>query len=141
MEKQEKVVLVVEDDAEAVLLLRLMFRQHGIKIVAKPNGKESLAAASTLEPDLVLLDIMMPGMDGWEVYQQMKASPRLRRIPIIVVSARPEPIARMQGQIFDAVAGYVRKPFNPKSLVALVERNLASPPTSSKPATSCPSSQ
>lgn len=141
MENQEKVVLVVEDDAETILLLRLMFRQHGIKIVAKPNGEESLAAANTLKPDLVLLDIMMPGMDGWEIYQRMKASSKLQEIPIIVVTARPKSIARMHGQYFDAVDGYVAKPFDPRSLVALVESCLASPPTSVELPTERSSSQ
>ena len=120
VKKQEKVVLVIEDDAEMILLLRVMFREQGVKLVPKLTGEESLAAMKALEPDLVLLDINLPGLDGWEIYQQMQASPELREIPIIVVTIRSESVCRRNGHSFDAAAGFVRKPFDPRSLVALV---------------------
>lgn len=127
MTNKPKTILVIEDDAETVQLLRLTFRRRGIKIITRPNGEECLAAAQALQPDLVILDIMMPGMDGWEIYQRMQASPLLRLLPIIVISAKPEAIARLQGQRFDTVASYIRKPFNPRALVTLVEQCLAIP--------------
>lgn len=126
--KQEKVVLVIEDDAEMVLLLRVMFRRQGIKIIPMYTGEESLAAMKALKPDLVLLDIALPGMDGWEIYQRMKASPSLREIPIIVVTIRSESVSRRNGHSFDGAAAYVRKPFDPRSMVALVRRCLDSAP-------------
>lgn len=136
MTSKPKTILVIEDDAETVQLLRLTFRRRGIKIVTWPNGEECLAAAQALQPDLILLDIMMPGMDGWEIYQRMQASPNLRLLPIIIISAKPEPIARLHGQNFDTVASYIRKPFSPRALVTLVEQCLGSP-TKDCPAT-CP---
>lgn len=140
MEQQEKVIFVIEDDAEMVLLLHLMFRQHRIKIINKLTGEESLAAMKTQKPDLVLLDIMMPGLDGWEIYQRMKNSTELREIPIIVVTAKPEWLARRDGQFFDRVVGYVVKPVKPLSLIGLVEHHLTAPPTPVKPTANCPPS-
>ena len=122
--EEKKVVLVIEDDAETVMLFHLALKQHGIKMVAKLSGEEGLAAMNAVRPDLVLLDIMMPGMDGWEVYQRMKASPRLAGIPVIVVTARVEAVAKMYGQCFDKAADYVVKPFGVRSLINKVQYHL-----------------
>ena len=125
--EEEKVVLVIEDDAETVMLLHLALDRQGIKMVAKFSGEEALATMTALKPDLVLLDILMPGMDGREVYRRMKASPRLARIPIIIVSALLESTARMQDHCLDEETEYIVKPFRVNVLVDKVKQHLVAP--------------
>ena len=77
-------------------------------------------------PDLVLLDLMMPDMDGWEVYQQMKADEKTRNIPVIVVTAKAQNIDRVLGMHIAHVDDYITKPFSPQELLASVEKVLGS---------------
>jgi DNA-binding response OmpR family regulator len=77
-------------------------------------------------PDLVLLDIMMPEMDGWEVYREMKASPDLQGIPVIVVTAKAQSIDKVLGLHIAKVDDYITKPFGPHELVQAVEKVLGS---------------
>jgi DNA-binding response OmpR family regulator len=75
-------------------------------------------------PDLVLLDLMMPDLDGWEVYQQMKADERTRSIPVIVVTAKAQNIDRVLAMHIAKVDDYITKPFSPQELLLSVERVL-----------------
>ena len=75
-------------------------------------------------PDLVLLDLMMPDMDGWEVYQQMKADESTRRIPVIVVTAKAQSIDKVLGLHIAKVDDYIAKPFSPQELLSSVEKTL-----------------
>ena len=79
-------------------------------------------AASKNPPDLILLDVMMPDMDGWEVYQQMKADAALRDIPVIVVTAKAQNIDKVLGLHIAKVDDYIAKPFSPQELLESVER-------------------
>jgi DNA-binding response OmpR family regulator len=81
-------------------------------------------------PDLVLLDLMMPDLDGWEVYQQMKADERTRHIPVIVVTAKAQSIDKVLGLHIAKVDDYITKPFSPQELLASVDRVLGSHTTS-----------
>jgi DNA-binding response OmpR family regulator len=76
-------------------------------------------------PDLVLLDLMMPDMDGWEVYQQMKADEKTRDIPVIVVTAKAQNIDRVLGIHIAKVDDYITKPFSPQDLLNSVEKVLS----------------
>ena len=136
MDRQNKVVMVVEDDDDMVSLLLLMFREYRFQLVPIATGAEGLEAMHVLQPDLVLLDIMMPGMDGWAVYKQMRLSPHLREIPVIILTARSEGEARALGQHFDDVVAYVDKPFTPRALINLVEQSLASTSARAAPGSS-----
>jgi CheY-like chemotaxis protein len=122
--RSKKVVLVIEDDAETVVLLNLLLRRRHLQVVSMLPGEECVPEMEALQPDLVLLDIMMPGMDGWEVYQRMKASAVLQDTPIVVITVRSQETARMEGQTFDEIAGYVRKPFQPRTFLQMVDRLL-----------------
>ncbi len=75
-------------------------------------------------PDLVLLDLMMPDMDGWEVYQQMKADEKTKNIPVIVVTAKAQSIDKVLGLHIAKVDDYIAKPFSPQDLMNSVERVL-----------------
>jgi DNA-binding response OmpR family regulator len=77
-----------------------------------------------MKPDLVLLDLMMPHVSGWEIYQHMQASPELCHIPVMILTVQPRKTSELKGQYFDAAAGYFTKPFRPQSLLAQVDRCL-----------------
>jgi DNA-binding response OmpR family regulator len=90
------------------------------------GGHEGLNKISEIQPDLVLLDLMMPEMDGWEVYQKMKASEEMRDIPVIVVTAKAQSIDRVLGLHIARVDDYITKPFGPQELLDSVERVINS---------------
>lgn len=124
MRQGEKVVMVIEDDPEMVELLRLLLRRRAIEVIAILAAEEGLEALHRLKPDLVLLDLMMPNVSGWEIYQQMQASAELRDIPIMILTVQPRRTSELKGQFFDAAAGYFTKPFRPHKLLDIVDRYL-----------------
>ncbi len=85
--KSTKHILCIEDEPEMIDLIRLILGRRGFDVTGAAGGKAGLLAVRKELPDLVLLDLMMPDMDGWEVYQQMKADESTRHIPVIVVTA------------------------------------------------------
>jgi len=121
MERQKKVVCV-EDEVEMIELVQLILNRQNIEVIGALGGEEGLIKIESLQPDLVLLDLMMPEMDGWEVYQMMKASPKMRHIPVIVVTAKVQSIDRVLGLHIAGVDDYITKPFGPQTLVESVER-------------------
>jgi DNA-binding response OmpR family regulator len=113
-------------------LIGLILGKKGFEVVGAAGGREGLQALQENPPDLVLLDLMMPDLDGWEVYQQMKASDRLREIPVIAVTAKAQEIDRVLAVHIAGMDGFITKPFGPDELIACVERLLgasASPST------------
>jgi DNA-binding response OmpR family regulator len=124
MANRDKLVMVIEDDPEMVELLQLLLRRRAIRIVPILASEDGMAAVEQLKPDLVLLDLMMPHVSGWEIYQHMQASPELCNIPVLILTVQPRKTSELHGQYFDAVAGYFTKPFRPQSLLAQVDRCL-----------------
>lgn len=124
MSHDQKVVMVIEDDPEMVDLLRLLLRRREIEVVAILAAEKGMEALHRLKPDLVLLDLMMPNVSGWEIYEQMQASPELRDIPIMVLTVQPRRTSELKGQFFSAAAGYFTKPFRPHKLLDSVDRYL-----------------
>ena len=90
-------VVCIEDEPEMIDLVRLILSREGFEVVGAPGGIEGLNIIEDLQPDLVLLDLMMPDMDGWEVYQRMKSNPNTSHIPVIVVTARAQSIDKVLG--------------------------------------------
>jgi DNA-binding response OmpR family regulator len=88
------------------------------------GGREGLEVIAREKPDLVLLDLMMPDMDGWEVYQKMKANEAMKNIPVIVVTAKAQSIDKVLGLHIAKVDDYVTKPFGPQELLESVEKVL-----------------
>ena len=105
-------------------LCRVNLTVSGIEVLEARDGHEALAIATTEQPDLVLLDVMMPGPSGWEVAAALAADPRTRDLPIVFLTARVEQVDRARGRELGAV-GYVTKPFDPLGIADLVERTLA----------------
>jgi DNA-binding response OmpR family regulator len=114
-------VLLVEDEASIADLVRLYLERDGFRVVWRTDGPSGLAAVDAERPRLVLLDLMLPGMDGFEVTRALRQ--RGARVPIIVVTAREEEADRVLGLELGA-DDYVTKPFSPRELVARVKAVL-----------------
>jgi DNA-binding response OmpR family regulator len=91
------------------------------------GGREGLEAIERRPPDLILLDLMMPDMDGWEVFRQVKAREGWKDLPIVVITAKAQEIDKVLGLQIAGVDDYITKPFAPNDLIRSVERFLGSP--------------
>lgn len=117
-------ILVVDDTPANLHLLVKLLTNRGYKVRPVPNGKLALSGARGLPPDLILLDIMMPDMDGYEVCTKLKANPDTRDIPIIFISAIHEVIDKVKAFSMGGV-DYITKPFEAKEVLARVETHIA----------------
>jgi len=118
-------VLCIEDEPEMIELIRLILARGGYEVLGAESGPDALELlATTPDIDLILLDLMMPEMDGWEVYQRLKADERTRDIPVIVVTAKAQRIDRVLGLYIVGVDDYITKPFSPKMLLESVKQIL-----------------
>jgi two-component system response regulator VicR len=120
----KKRILCIEDHPEMIELIRLILGRRGFEVDGAVGGREGLEAMAHNPPDLVLLDLMMPDVDGWEVYRQIKAREDLGRVPVIVVTAKAQGIDRVLGLHIAGVDDYITKPFGPKELIQSVETVL-----------------
>jgi two-component system, OmpR family, response regulator VicR len=120
-----KRILCIDDEKEILDLIRLILVRKGYEVFGAIGGEEGLAKARSIKPDLILLDLMMPDMDGWEVFHRIRSEPGLADTPVIVVTARAQSIDRVLGLHVARVNDYVSKPFTPQDLVESVERVLA----------------
>ena len=123
-DKTVKRILCIEDEQEMIDLIRLILGRRGFDVKGATGGMEGLKMVRQEVPDLVLLDLMMPDLDGWEVYQQMKADDKTRSIPVIVVTAKAQNIDRVLGMHIAKVDDYITKPFSPQELLNSVEKVL-----------------
>jgi DNA-binding response OmpR family regulator len=121
-----KCILCVEDEPEMIDLIRLILGRRGFEVKGAAGGIEGLKMIRQNPPDLVLLDLMMPDMDGWEVYQQMKADEKTKNIPVIVVTAKAQSIDKVLGLHIAKVDDYLTKPFSPQDLMNSVDKVLKS---------------
>ncbi|HKM91002.1 MAG TPA: response regulator [Candidatus Acidoferrales bacterium] len=117
-------VLVVEDDADIQKVVRMSLKIRGVgEVVVVDSGTECLERLSSFTPDVILLDVMMPHVDGYEICRRLKENPATRAIPVVFLTARAQKADRERGMKLGA-AGYVTKPFDPMTLhdqiVALV---------------------
>lgn len=124
MPSENKRVVCIEDEPEMIDLVRLILSRKGFEVIGANGGIEGLEVVREEEPDLILLDLMMPDMDGWEVYQQIKADAKLRNIPVVVVTAKAQSIDKVLGLHIAKVDDYITKPFGPQELLDSVEQIL-----------------
>jgi len=115
-------VIYIEDEPEMVDLVRLILKRKNYEVIGADGGREGLDMVRRLLPDVVLLDLMMPDMDGWEVYQQLKAEESTRDIPVIVITAKAQNIDKVLGLHIAKVNDYISKPFSPKELVDSLQK-------------------
>ena len=118
-----KKILVVDDDADLVELVSFNLRKAGLSIATAVNGVEALNKARTVRPDLILLDLMLPELDGFAVCEILRRDPLTATIPIIMLTALSSELGRLAGLDCGAT-DYLTKPFSPKILVARVETVL-----------------
>lgn len=124
VDKHIATVLVVDDTPENLTLMGALLRDHFMVKVANNGEKALKIAMSDAQPDLVLLDIMMPGLDGYEVCRRLKATAATRNIPVIFLTARSDPDDERMGLALGAV-DYITKPISPPILLARVNTHLA----------------
>ncbi|HZQ04172.1 MAG TPA: response regulator [Gaiellaceae bacterium] len=112
-------VLVIDDEPPIRLLCRVNLEAEGMEVLEAADGLDGVAVAREQEPDVILLDVMMPGLDGWRVAEELLDDERTQAIPIIFLTARAELRDRARGLDLGGV-DYVTKPFNPVDLAPLV---------------------
>ena len=125
MAEEKKRVLCIEDEQEMIDLIKLILERRGFEVLGAVGGKEGLEVIRREKPDLILLDLMMPEIDGWEVYRQMKADEQVKDIPVIVVTAKAQSIDKVLGLHIAKVDDYVTKPFGPQELLKSINKVLA----------------
>lgn len=125
MEKPHKQVIYFEDERDMVELVRIILGREGYQVKGMGEGQTGLKAVKETLPDIVLLDLMMPDMDGWEIYRQLKSDEATMNIPVIVITAKAQSIDKVLGLEIAKVDEYISKPFRPADLVDRVEKVLA----------------
>lgn len=118
-------ILYIEDDPDMIALVQAILIRQGFEVKGASSGPQALEILKDDLPDLVLLDLMMPGMDGWDIFHQLKAQERTKTLPIIVVTARAQAIDRVLGLHIAKVDDYVCKPFRPQELLDSIRKVLA----------------
>ncbi len=120
----KKRILCVEDHPEMIELVQLILGRRGYEVVGAVGGREGIEAMVEDPPDLLLLDLMMPDVDGWEVFRQIRAKEALKDVPVVIITAKAQTIDRVLGLEIAGVDDYITKPFGPRELVDSVERIL-----------------
>ncbi len=117
-------VLYAEDDKEHRFMMQLYLKNTDITLIEASNGQEALQKIQEHRPDLILLDLFMPGVDGYTVLDSVKANPQTKDIPVIILSAWPKKKLRRSPDEA-GVVDYILKPYDPFSLVQLIQKRLA----------------
>lgn len=124
MEGKLKKILVIEDEPDSLKLLSMALKAAGYVVLGAQNGEEGLKIFREEKPDLVILDVVMPVMDGWEVLRRIKAGLRSRRVPVIMLTAKNTDMDKIKGYNFGADF-YVTKPYNIKKLLPVIKDMLS----------------
>jgi DNA-binding response OmpR family regulator len=119
-------ILVVDDEPDVLRMLEVVLGKRGHHVLTAPTGIEGLVTAQGERPDLILLDIMMEGMDGWEVLKLLKLEEGTRQIPVVMLSARVEPRDKIRG-LQEGAVDYITKPFSVREMLATIEAVLERP--------------
>ncbi|MBC8330731.1 MAG: response regulator [Anaerolineae bacterium] len=127
MADRGKHILYIEDNAEMIDLVEIILGTKGYKVTGVLGGAEGWKSIQELLPDLVLLDLMMPDVDGWEVYQNIRDTETTQHIPVVVITAKAQQIDRVLAENVAGVQGYLPKPFKNVELLKLVQEVLGDP--------------
>jgi len=118
-----RTVLVVEDEPDNRLLIRMILQGDGYEVLEAEDGAAGIAMMRAHMPDLVLLDVMMPGLNGFEVHERVSADPELRAIPVVMLTALAQQ-TDVERAVARGVQGYVTKPFEPDELLKAVQDHI-----------------
>lgn len=121
MAKRKKKILVVDDQKHIVRLVQITLEKAGYEVVTAYDGVEALEKVEQEAPDMLVLDVMMPRMDGFEVLKKLQADAKTRDIPVIMLTAKAQDADIFRGWS-SGVSSYLTKPFNPRELLTFVER-------------------
>ena len=116
---------MADDDPVILRLIEINLSLEGLEVETAGRGEDTIDKARTMKPDLILLDVMMPGMTGWECAERLKSDPETADIPIVFLSARTQEEDRRRGESL-GVAAYVTKPFDPTQLIATIRQHARS---------------
>ncbi|HMK46258.1 MAG TPA: response regulator [Methanocella sp.] len=117
-------IMIVDDEPDVVDLVKLVLKSEGYDVITAYSGREALEKIGKDVPDLILLDIMMPQMDGWEVYQRIRADPQTSKVPVAMLTAKSQSIDKMIGLHVVQVDDYITKPFGRAELLERVKKIL-----------------
>ncbi|MFB3880642.1 MAG: response regulator [Armatimonadota bacterium] len=119
-----KKIMAVDDERHIVRLIQVNLERSGYQVVTAFDGTEALRKVETEKPDVIVLDVMMPKMDGFEVLKRLQANPETREIPVIMLTAKAQDADVFRGWS-SGVSAYLTKPFNPLELITFVKRILS----------------
>ena len=125
MSDDKKTIVCIEDEPDMIDLVRLILGNHNYEVHGALGGREGLELVRELKPDLVLLDLMMPEMDGWQVFQTIRVEEGISDIPVVILTAKAQSIDKVLGLHIARVDDYVTKPFGPQELLASIKRVLS----------------
>jgi two-component system, OmpR family, phosphate regulon response regulator PhoB len=117
---EQRTVLVVDDEPDVLLLCRVNLEFEGYRVLEAGDGEEAMTRLAEEVPDVVLLDVMMPKIDGWTVLERIKADPRTSEVPVVMLTAKVQDDDQVRGWSSGA-AEYITKPFSPLSLSQVVQ--------------------
>lgn len=120
-------ILIADDEVYMLRLLEMTFKKGGYPVVSCRDGREALATAAQVLPQLIVLDVMMPGVDGMEALRQLKGNPATRDIPVVMLSAKGQALTKVEAESAGAVL-FFAKPFSPNQLLSEAQHILASAP-------------
>jgi two-component system alkaline phosphatase synthesis response regulator PhoP len=124
-ERMARKILAVDDERHIVRLVQINLVKEGYEVITASNGREALEKVASEKPDLVVMDVMMPEMDGFEALEKMKADPEMQNVPVIMLTAKAQDADVFSGWQKGADL-YLTKPFNPAELLSFVRRIFAS---------------
>ena len=121
-------ILIIEDNEQSLYLFTFMLEKHGYEVIQTLDGEEGIEKACRERPALILLDIQLPDMDGYEVARQLKKKPESRHIPIVAVTSYAM-VGDRERILAAGCAGYIEKPINPETFMTEVEQHLPARPS------------
>ncbi len=122
-QKDEKVkkILIIDDDEDIISLIRIILENENYTVIGALNGDEGIKYALKEKPDLILLDIMMPGADGWEVMKMLHTDEKTRKIPVAMLTCKTDVRDKLTG-LQEGANDYITKPFSPEELITRVNK-------------------
>ena len=118
-----KKILIVDDESELLDFAAIRVKSFGYDVVTAIDGENALTILQKTTPDLILLDVMMPGRDGYEICNEIKSNPKLAKIPIVLFTAKPQQKERLKSNYeFIAADDYILKPSEPEDLLAKIKK-------------------
>jgi DNA-binding response OmpR family regulator len=119
-------VLVADDEIYMLRLLEMTFKKDGFEVVCCRDGQEALTTAAAAPPNIIVLDIMMPGLDGLGALRKLKENPATKNIPVVVLSSKGHALTRIEAELAGA-AVFLTKPFSPNQLLGEIKKILNPP--------------